>query len=99
MSQTRDPPRGFHFSIHSEKIIHQKTFPFVSLSSFLPCIVICVNGFAEVNSIFEFFPQNFFGRVSWHFEEEETGVGLWQEVIRWIVFVQNLYYEMEIVFI
>ena len=35
-------------------------------------------------------PQNCFSRIARHFEKEEAGVGLWEEVVRGVVLVQDL---------
>ena len=43
-----------------------------------------------MDSIFEFFLQHLFTRVPGQLEQEETGVGLGQEVVRRVVLIQNL---------
>lgn len=53
-------------------------------------VVVGVNGLAEVDGVLELLLQNLLARVPRQFEQEEAGVGLWQEVIRWVVLVQHL---------
>ena len=53
-------------------------------------VVIGVDGLAEVDGIAEFFLQDRFAGVARQFEEEETGVRLWQVVVGRLVLIQNL---------
>lgn len=50
-------------------------------------------GFAKMYCVGQFFPQDFFARVSWHFEEEKTGVTLRKKIVGRIVLIHDLKIE------
>lgn len=56
-------------------------------------VVVGVDGFAEVDGVFQFLLQHLFTRVPGQLQQEETCVGLWQEVVRGVVFIQHLQAE------
>lgn len=56
-------------------------------------VVVGVDGFAEVDGVFQFLLQHLFTRVPGQLQQEETRVGLWQEVVRGVVFIQHLQAE------
>lgn len=58
-------------------------------------VVVGVDGLAEVNGVFQLLLQHLFTRVSGQLEQEEARVGLWQEVVRRVVLIQNLEEEKE----
>lgn len=43
-----------------------------------------------MNGVFQFLLQDLFTRVPGQLQQEEACVGLWQEVVRGVVFIQNL---------
>lgn len=53
-------------------------------------IVVGVDGLAEVDGVLEFLLQHLLAGVARQLEQEEARVGLWQEVIGRVVFVQHL---------
>lgn len=53
-------------------------------------VVVRVDGLAEVDGVFQLLLQHLFARVPGQLEQEETRVGLWQEVVRRDVFIQHL---------
>lgn len=53
-------------------------------------VVVGVDGLAEVDGVLQLLLQHLLARVARQFEQEEAGVGLWQEVIRRVVLVQHL---------
>lgn len=53
-------------------------------------IVVGVDGLAEVDGVLQLLLQHLLTRVSGQLQEEETRVGLWQEVVRRVVLVQHL---------
>lgn len=53
-------------------------------------VVVRVDGLAEVDGVLELLLQHLLARVPGQLEQEEAGVGLWQEVIRGVVLVQHL---------
>ena len=55
-----------------------------------PGVVVRVDGLAEMYRVFQLLSQYRLAGVSRHFQQEEAGVGLEQEVIRGVVFVQDL---------
>lgn len=53
-------------------------------------VVVRVDGLAEVDGVLELLLQHLLARVPGQLEQEEAGVGLWQEVIWGVVLVQHL---------
>lgn len=53
-------------------------------------VVVRVNGLAEVDGVLELLLQHLLARVPGQLEQEEAGVGFWQEVIWRVVLVQHL---------
>lgn len=53
-------------------------------------VVVGVDGLAEVDGVLQLLLQHLLTRVSGQLQEEETRVGLWQEVVRRVVLVQHL---------
>ena len=53
-------------------------------------VVVGVDGLAEVDGVLELLLQHLPARVPWQLEQEEAGVRLGQEVVRWVVLVQDL---------
>lgn len=53
-------------------------------------VVVGVDGLAEVDGVLQLLFQHLLTRVSGQLQEEETRVGLWQEVVRRVVLVQHL---------
>lgn len=51
------------------------------------CVVVCVDGLAEVDGILQLLLQDQFTGVTRQFEQEEAGVRFWEEVVRWVVLV------------
>lgn len=58
-------------------------------------VVVGVDGLAEVDGVFQLLFQHLLARVSGQLQQEETCVGLWQEMVRGIVLIQHLRTEEE----
>lgn len=54
------------------------------------CVVVGVDRLAEVNGVFQLLLQHLFTRVPGQLQQEETRVGLWQEVVGGVVLIQHL---------
>lgn len=59
-------------------------------------VVVGVDGLAEVDGVFQLLFQHLLARVSGQLQQEEAGVGLWQEVVGRVVLVQHLRTEEEL---
>lgn len=53
-------------------------------------IVICVYGFAKVDGILQLFLKHLLTGIPGQLEQKEACVGFWEEVIRRVVFIQDL---------
>lgn len=58
-------------------------------------VVVRVDGLAEVDGVLQLLLQHLFTRVPGQLQQEETRVGLWQEVVGGVVLVQHLTEEEE----
>lgn len=58
-------------------------------------VIVCVNGLAEVNGVLQLLFQDLFTRVPGQLKQEETRVGLRQEVVGGVVLIQHLKTNVE----